>query len=247
MLSLPLDHPEPFAATLGVMLYPGSNDDDPPKARAFTARLVAESVKRATEAGCVVPRDILLCVVKDVGWVLPDLDNRLWGGTATGELFKTLFALANTNTTLASWNNAIKVFELVAARESLARPHKAKGSHTELSNAKRRFLSVAHLWAAWCIREGRFSARPEAGCDGYDDFQSFLIEAEILRGWGQTWRPPRAKSLPFLPTEVWRVSEAWPLPPRPAGWPDRGAIPVLTLAEKLMAALKPAGRPRNTT
>jgi hypothetical protein len=27
---LPLDHPDPFAATLGVMLYPGA-DDDPPR------------------------------------------------------------------------------------------------------------------------------------------------------------------------------------------------------------------------
>ena len=32
---LPLDHPEPFAATLGVMLYPGADNDDPLKARAF--------------------------------------------------------------------------------------------------------------------------------------------------------------------------------------------------------------------
>lgn len=32
---LPLDHPEQFAATLGVMLYPATDETDPPKARAF--------------------------------------------------------------------------------------------------------------------------------------------------------------------------------------------------------------------
>jgi hypothetical protein len=32
---LPLDHPEPFAATLGVMLYP--DEADTPKARAYAA------------------------------------------------------------------------------------------------------------------------------------------------------------------------------------------------------------------
>ena len=31
---LPLDHPEPFAAVLGVMLYPGTDEDDRRKARA---------------------------------------------------------------------------------------------------------------------------------------------------------------------------------------------------------------------
>ena len=30
---LPLDHPEPFAATLGVMLYPGTDDDSPKDTR----------------------------------------------------------------------------------------------------------------------------------------------------------------------------------------------------------------------
>ena len=38
---LPLDHPEPFAATLGVMLYPEIDEVDPPKARAFAAQWLA--------------------------------------------------------------------------------------------------------------------------------------------------------------------------------------------------------------
>jgi hypothetical protein len=35
---LPLDHPDPFAATLGVMLYPGA-DDDPPAGRPSCPRI----------------------------------------------------------------------------------------------------------------------------------------------------------------------------------------------------------------
>ncbi|MGC1348018.1 MAG: hypothetical protein WA863_18420 [Methyloceanibacter sp.] len=34
---LPLDHPEPFTATLGVMLYPATDEKDPPRAHAFAA------------------------------------------------------------------------------------------------------------------------------------------------------------------------------------------------------------------
>jgi hypothetical protein len=38
---LPLDYPVPFAATLGVMLYPAMDEVDPPKARAFAAQYLA--------------------------------------------------------------------------------------------------------------------------------------------------------------------------------------------------------------
>ena len=70
---------------------------------------------------------------------------------------------------------------------------------TSLYEARRRFWSVAHLWGAWSIREGQFVQHPEIGYNGRADFQSFLAEAEILRQWGQSWRPPRAKSEPPLP------------------------------------------------
>jgi hypothetical protein len=42
---LPLDHPEPFSATLGVMLYPAVDEADPPKARAYAAQYLAAAVK----------------------------------------------------------------------------------------------------------------------------------------------------------------------------------------------------------
>jgi hypothetical protein len=227
---LPLDHPEPFAATLGVMLYPGVDNDDPLKARAFASQWLATPIRRFEEAGHKISRDDLLRIAMDAGQPLNDLDERWWDGTATGEVFKTLCALFNTDPALATWNNAIKIAKLVAARAGTS------GSRSLLWEARRRFLSVAHLWAAWTIREAIFDPRPGLG---YADFQSFLAEAEILRDFGQTWRPARANSKPLLPFNIWKVPENW----KPAI--HHHEIPFLTLPEDLLSKLKPAGRPRN--
>ena len=48
---LPLDHPEPLAATLGVMLYPGDNEVSQKRARAFTAHVLAEPPATGTPEG----------------------------------------------------------------------------------------------------------------------------------------------------------------------------------------------------
>jgi hypothetical protein len=240
MPTLPLDHPEPFLATLGVMLYPGLDDEDPLKARAFTAQWLGEPLRRLHEAGLTLTYDALLRIATDSGPSLLDLDKRIWGGTATGELFKALFALAHTNPTLASWNNAVKIAEFTATR------CKSSGSRSAQWDARHRFLAVAHLWGAWAIREYRFLTDLEAGYDAYADFQSFLTEAEILRHWGQTWRPQRTKSKPLLPADVWRVPEDWEPPERQLSWPQTGQVPCLTLPKDLLAQLKPTGRPRKT-
>jgi hypothetical protein len=233
---LPLDHPEPFAATLGVMLFPGT-DDEPLKARAFATNWLVEPIRRLHEAGHKISYEALLRIATEGGHQLEGLDDRWWGGTTTGELLKALWALFNTNPALTSWNNAVRIAELVASRA------KARGSRSAQWDARRRFLSVAHLWAAWSIRGGRFEAHPDVGYDEYADFQSFLTEAEVLRQWGQTWRPPRAISKPLLPPDVWHVPENWEPLMRQPGWPETGQLPVLTLPKDLLATLKPAGRP----
>jgi hypothetical protein len=222
---LPLDHPEPYSATLGVMLYP--DEVDAPKARAYAAQYLASAFTRFREAGGILPNDVVAPVLMDAGQPLTDLEERWRGGRATGEAFKTFFALANTDPALASWNNAIKVAELIAKR------FKVKGARTDLWDAKRRFLSVAHLWAARSIREGKSFVHLEVGYDASADFQSFLTEAEILRKWGQTWRPPRAKSEPPLPRNVWqvvrtenliRIDWASDSPERHRRWPHCSAL-----------------------
>jgi hypothetical protein len=104
---LPLDHPEPFSATLGVMLYP--DEADAPKARAFAAQYLAGPIRRLHEAGGILPYDVLARILMDAGQPLTDFEERWWGGGATGEAFKAFFALANADPALASWNNAIKI------------------------------------------------------------------------------------------------------------------------------------------
>ena len=62
---LPLDHPEPFAATLGVMLYPGTDEDDCRKARAFAAHWIAEPFRSFHEAGYQLSYDDLARIMMD--------------------------------------------------------------------------------------------------------------------------------------------------------------------------------------
>jgi len=216
---LPLDHPEPFAATLGVMLYPGTSEVDQCKARTFAARWLGEPLRRFHGAGHTLPYDSLAWIAQEAGASLTGLDDPWWAATAVGELLKTLSILARNNPRVASWNNAIRLFELVSTRD------RTKGSQSELWDAKRCFLSVAHLWGAWCIREGRFGGRADVGYDECDDFQFFLAEAEQLREFGQTWRPPGAQRSPFLPSEVWRVPEHWAPPIPRADLAADGKIP----------------------
>jgi len=240
MPDLPLNHPEQFAATLGVMLYPGMGASDQRKARAFTAQYLARPIENAVKAGHNVPRETLLRVVVDGGEPLEDIQRRWNWGLAIGEVFMTVFALSFSHPRLASWNNAIEIYVKAAARAKRA------GSHTALKETKRHYQTVAHLWAAWVIREGEFKPKPEIGYDGFADFQSFLTEAEILRDWGQNWHAPRAKSKPFLPADVWRVPEDWRPPDRQPGWPQTGWIPWILIPDDLTADLKTAGRPRKT-
>jgi hypothetical protein len=237
---LPLDHPEPSFATLGVMLYPALNEADPPKARAYVAQVLAKAFSSFRDADETPPYDVLTPILMDAGEPLSDLQERWWGGRAAGELFKTFFALSNTDPVLASWANAIKIVD------STTKSSKVKGARTKLLEARDRFLSVAHLWAARAIRGATPVLRPEIEYDATADFQSFLAEAEYLRHWGQNWHPPRPKSRPPLPADVWQAPTDWEPPARRAGWPKTGIVPVITLPQDLLRKLKlkPAGRPR---
>jgi hypothetical protein len=148
------------------------------------------------EDGYDLPVDVSRRLLVDAGEPLPDPLERSQEALRIGEAFKVLFGLASSHSELASWSNAIKLVDLMGKRA------KARGATTALWRARRRYILVAHLWAAWSIREGKFGALPAAGYDGYDDFQSFLTEAEILRDFGQNWRSRRAKSRPPLPVDV---------------------------------------------
>jgi hypothetical protein len=176
MLILPLDHPEPYSATVGVMLYPGT--DEAFKARAYAAQVLAKALRRFQEEGGDHPLETLGPIYLDAGEPMDDLEERWWGGRATGEVFKTLFALANTDPPLASWKHAIQIVEEIAKR------NKVKGGRTKLLQAKDRFLSVAHLWAARAIREGKSFQKPEAGYNASVDFQMCFLQKRRSFGIG---------------------------------------------------------------
>lgn len=234
---LPLDHPEPFAATLGVMLYPGVDGADRRKALAFAAQFLAEPLQRHSTAGRRLPYEALLQIAKGAGERLMDLDSRWHGGLAMGDLFKALYILAKDAPEFASWETSVRIYKVAASRAGI------KGSRSGLWEEMQRFRSVAHLWGAWSIRDGKFGTLPELGYDGWVDFQFFLTEAEILRDFGQVWRPKRAKSAPPLGDDVWRVHQGWEPPVRQPGWPDTGMIPDIALPDDLTVGLSRPGRP----
>jgi len=233
MLLLPLDHPEPFAATLGVMLYPGSDDGECRKAKAFASQLLAAPISQSRGAGHDISYEVLAQLHGDGGEILVDLQKRWRGGLWTGDLFKVWYALAQSHQEFASLENAIRIAELSATRTG------DSGVRSSFMQARKQFVTVAHLWAAWSIRDGSFVIKPEVGYNGFADFQAFLMESEILRDWGQNWRPNRAKAKPPLPAEMWRVPEDWLPPARQAGWPEIG-IPYLSIPEDLLTGLRPA-------
>src|ERR1700674_160136 len=166
---LPVDHPEPFAAVLGTMLYP--NEGEAAQRRAFAAHYLAEPIRRFEAAGGALAYNDLSRIVKDGGARLDDLDQRWWGGTGMGELFKNLFALANHNPEQASWEYSSRIVEKYATTA------KVSGSRTSIMAAKRRFLSVAHLWAPTVYAAESFRERVEVHYHYADDFESFLTEA----------------------------------------------------------------------
>lgn len=248
---LPLDHPEPFAAVLGIMLYPKLNEQD--QARAFAAQYLAEPIRLLEEQGRYLSYPSLLQIAKDSGVPLRDLDKRWYNGTMTGQTFKIFFALSNTKPDCASWENAGRIIEVHAGL------NKVSGSRASIMKAKSDFHTVAHLWAAYEIRRENeffrgfqrpFRGDPEISYRDIDDFQSFLAEAEILRKWGRTWQRKAAKSEPPLPKDAWRVPDGWQPLERQPGWPLTGVIPDISVdqadLDRLHQSARPPRRPRKS-
>ncbi|MEM6414331.1 MAG: hypothetical protein AAF720_06705 [Pseudomonadota bacterium] len=237
---LPIDHIEPFAAILGVMLYPEITGEDPKKARAFTSQYLAQPLKEYRSAGGELSKETLFEIATGSGSALTDIDKRWWHAQMAGEQFKIYFALYHTDEALASWGNATKILETQLAKNRL------KGSETTIKNAQRQFSRVAHLWAAFSLREWKFSTLPHTSYDKAVSFLFFLFEAEKLRDWGQRWQPKAHKSKPPLGDDVWRMPPGWRPPEKEPGWPDAaGELPIVKLSKEQTADLRPRGRPKS--
>ena len=236
MLILPLSHPEPFAAVLGVMLHP--LEEEQPKARAYASQYLAAPLKAFHQRGGELPYADLKRIAEGAGQPLTDLEKRWYQATAAGQILKTYFGLCNTAPGLATLTNVIKIVKRVAGQ------HCKSGSRSNLHDCWSRYRSVAHLWGAWVLRDRRFMEKPEVGYDYATDFQAFLLESEGLRHWGEKWTHSRAKAAPPLERDNWRVPEDWRPPQWQEGWPDTGKIMKYTILDEHMPGLRPAGRPR---
>lgn len=234
---LPLDHPEPFAATLGVMLYPGSDEPDHRKAKACAAAWLAEPLRQSHEAGYRLSYETLASIAHEAGTPLLDLNERLEGGGLVGDLVKVLFSLEWAHIPIASFKSAVTILSRERAKAG------KKGAPTFIRAQWNRFLPMAHLWGAWSFRQGRFGTVPAVGYDGLADFQSFLVEAEILRDFIQVTRKKAGSPSPSL-LDMYQLPDGWTLPQRQPGWPPTGRVPLPTLPPELVQGFRTAGRPR---
>jgi hypothetical protein len=146
------------------------------------AQYLAEPVRQFLAAGGTLTIDELAQIHSDTGVPLGDLEVHWRDGQATGELFKIYFALANTDPSRASWENAAKLVRSYAAK------HDVSASRSLLHDVRSRYRSVAHLWAAWCIRGRKMQSDPDVHYEGGHDFHLFLTESEILLRWGRNYR-----------------------------------------------------------
>lgn len=241
MRILPLEHPEPLIATLGIMLYPGDDFESRRRARAFISQRLAEPLREFYAAGYTLTKEELAQIPSD-GWVyLDDLKARWRDGLLIGEIVKTYVAIANTDPTRASWGNATKLVALCARRQGVA------GSASYLYAIRSRFMPVAHLWGAFVLRDKQFRSDLDVQYEAWDDLQLFWFESELVLCSDRTWLPEkRGPERPMNVDRAWRVPSDWRPPEPKPGWPLAGGIPHLTIDQELLSHLKRPGRPRKS-
>ncbi|MEQ8402161.1 MAG: hypothetical protein RIE24_04335 [Silicimonas sp.] len=236
MPTLPLDHPDPFAATLGVMLYPGLETKSRAKAAAFTSLFLARPLRDFLDAGGSLDHEHLVALATSSGERLDDLEKRWWGGLTAGETVRIKFILTQHHPQFASWENAVRVVEQSAVKQ------KKVGSRATIQAARTQFKSVAHLWAAWCTRGRALNSARDFGGNALLAFNAFLAEAEVYREWGTCWRPDRKKesaSPPLLPEDGWRVPDDWLAAEGAEGYDRFRRLPDWRLSDEQLAELKP--------
>ena len=230
---LPLGYPEPFAATFGVMLYPGDDELSRKCAKSAAATITSNAIRLAELAGQNPCKRTLLETHKLGTGPLPNASERYRQGLLAGHLFSAYFALYNSNPKLTSWNNAVKVLADMRAHKGTAL------SPPVYKRIKADYGTVLHLWGAWVLRGESLRSCVSPDFEAYDDFRFFLFESECLRQWGQTWQPDRADGKPPLSGDVWCPPQTW-IPP------ERGILRHSEYPREVLESMRTAGRPRKT-
>jgi hypothetical protein len=230
---LPLDYPEPFAATFGVMLNPGEDELSRKCANSAAATITSNAIRLAVLAGHNPCRRTLLETHKLGIDSFPEASEHHRQGLLAGHLFVAYFALYNSDPKLASWNHAIEILSDRSVHQGTA------FSRRVYHGIKMNYATVLHLWGAWVLRGRTLTSHGEFNFEAYDDFQFFLFESECLRQWGQTWKPSRKGAESPLIGDVWRPPQCW-VPPR---W---GLLSHPEYPKEVLASLHLAGRPRES-
>ena len=236
---LNLNQGEPWAETLAVMHFP----DDAAKRQAYLAKLWSGFYPAYEEAGAgeLVPRSVFLSVMAAVAADVDrdEIADRRYKGLAAGEQLKVLFALAQTEPKRASWNAAARLAEWNSGK-----------SRAYLYDARREFLPVIHLWAAFILRDQRFYGDESRGYTAIDDLHTFIAEAMALLQWGMHFKLPRKKAEPTLALQTvdyWTPPRDWSPPISRPEWPRDGRVRSVSLGEDWVRRIRsrPVRRSRN--
>ena len=213
------------------MLFP----DAAAKRQTFIARHWLGFYPVCEKAGTVepVPRSVLLSAMEAAEATTLERDeikDRRYKGLAAGDQLKVLFAVAQTEPKLASWNAASRLVEW-----------QTRKSRAYLYDARRVFLPAIHLWAAYILRDQRFHADESHDYRAIDDLHQFITEAMALLQWGTRFRLVREKARPTLncqTVDFWIPRSDWSPPiPRP-GWPRDGRLRSVSLGEDWLRRIR---------
>jgi hypothetical protein len=195
--------------------------DDEAKRQGYIATLWSGFYPKYENAGLgeLVPRSVLLSVM-EVATAAPivrnEIADRRRKGLAAGDQLRVLFAVAQTEPKLASWNAAARLVERQTGK-----------SRAYLYAARRTFLPVIHLWAAYILRDQRFHVDQSRHYSAIDDLQMFIAEAMALLQWGTRFRLGREKAEPMLnrqEVDFWTPLPDWSPPIARPEWPRDGQL-----------------------
>jgi hypothetical protein len=222
-----------FARILGVMLHPGANDGV--VRESFVARCAAECRARGME----VPFDdamLRLVLEGEHHPLAPKGNPKPWrSGMLAGEQLAWLFSLVVGNAPNASMGRARYLVECGLSAERLP------GAEKYLADAWRWHRSVAHLWAAYILRDETFHRFECLDDDtpplsGRVDFIRFLWEAEQIRRFAVGYRPNSKVRLFEGRTEMWTLPEDMPAIAWHPGWPPL-RIPIFAVTPEIQQRL----------
>lgn len=190
-------------ATWAVMLFP----DDPLKARALAIYAFGLYRHELEALGDPFLDERCRAALDNLGppTLSPgELETRILGGLAVGEVVKILWASVCTCPELASWKRAIEI----VAEEMRG----FKSDKTKLTLNLKLFGPVQHLWGAYGVRGRTLNT----GLHGAHEMEAFLAEATDLLSELRTWRdrrPNRYRATDRLAVIEFGPWEGWTPPP----------------------------------